>query len=529
MLTLSTQIGHETILICLLAIPLIAIAAMGVCQFKFAKYSWAVANLFSISLLVASIRLLDLFRADVQGFQFVVNKTLSSNLGIHFALGLDGIGVWCILFTSLIMAIAIYRAKEVPGNICGYLALLFLMAEATLGIFLALDLVLYYFFWELMLIPNFFLLYKFGQSQNKRAAIKLALFTSVGSLLMLISIVTLGQLGAFQGHSFFLGDLVGLKISADIEDYLLFGFLAAFFLKSAVFPFHSWLPDAHRAAPPGGSFDLTLVLPKVGLFGAIRLLGLLLPGALQRHQADLMLLGIIALFYGALVAWKETDLKRFLAYSTVSHVGLALAALSSLTTEGLTGCLFIMIGSAIATGSLFILISEMEKESGIREIRELGGLAKSKPKIAALFLIFGLSSIGLPLTNGFVGEFFSIAGIFKVDARLGILASIAVVFSALYMLSVYRHVFFGEQKTAGIDLNNPTLFTLLPALAFVFMLGLFPEPIAAGVRQSILALNSSSPLVLTNSSEAEGARMKLMTSLKKAPLRLSNIHPIERN
>ena len=495
MLTFLPSLEHATILVCILTIPLVAAALIWICSKRFASSLWLIANVFSLALLTASIHLLSIFQPGVTGFQFVVNRPISESLGIHFALGLDGIGLWCVLFTALLMSIAIYRAKEIPQNLAGYLILLFLMAEAALGIFLALDLVLYYVFWELMLIPNFFLLYRYGQYQHKKAAIKLALFTGVGSLLMLVSIVSIGQLAAFSKLSFFIGDIVGLKVAPDVADYLLYGFLAAFFLKSAVFPFHSWLPDAHRAAPPGGSFDLMLVLPKVGLFGAIRLLVLLLPEAISRHQHSLMVLGTVALFYGALVAWKERDLKRFLAFSTVSHVGLALAGLSTMTVEGISGCLFLMLGSAIATGSMFLLVSDMEKESGAREIGDLGGLAASMPVVSSLFLVFGLSSIGLPLTNGFIGEFLSLAGIFKINPTIGIFATISVVFSALYFLSVYRQVFFSEQVRAGTDISRSATIMFIPALLLVFMLGVYPEPILAGVRQSISAIPSISSLV----------------------------------
>lgn len=499
MLTFIPSIEHSTLLVCILTIPLVAAVVVWALSKRFAENLWLVANIFSLALLVASIHLLSLFQPQVSGFQFVVNRPISTSLGINFALGLDGIGVWCVLFTALVMAIAIYRAKEIKENLAGYLVLLFLMTEASLGIFLALDLVLYYAFWELMLIPNFFLLYRYGQYQNKKAAIKLALFTAVGSLLMLVSIVTIGQFAAFSKLSFFIGDIAGLKLAPVIADYILYGFLAAFFLKSAVFPFHSWLPDAHRAAPPGGSFDLALVLPKVGLFGAIRLLMIILPEAMTRHQHQLMVLGVTALFYGALVAWKERDLKRFLAYSTISHVGLGLAGLASLTLEGISGCIFIMLGSAIVTGSMFLLVSEMEKEGGAREVSDLGGLARSMPVFSILFLVFGLSSIGLPLTNGFIGEFFAISGIFKADSKLGMIATISVVFSAIYFLSIYRQVFFGPEKRPGHDLTRTAVAIFVPGVLLVFMLGAYPAPVLSGVQQSVSNINAVSQIVVAAS------------------------------
>ena len=497
MLTMLSSEEHSAILTCILALPILAVIALGICAVTSAKYAWVIANLFSLMIVGTSIYLVKIFRTEVTGFQFVTRHALSNSLGISFSLGLDGLGLWCVVFTAIVMAVSVYRAKEITLSICGYLSLLFLLEEAALGIFLTLDLVLYYAFWELMLIPNFLLLYRWGQFQHKKAAMKLALFTALGSLLMLVSIVALAQLTAFEHVSFFIGDLANVNLNQRIGDLILAGFLAAFFLKSAVFPFHSWLPDAHRSAPVGGSFDLALVLPKVGLFGAIRLLILLLPEAIVRHQAELIVLGIIGLFYGALLAWKERDLKRFLAFSTVSHVGLALAGLSSLTVEGLSGCLFLMIGSAIATGALFVIVSEMEKTNGVKKVDELGGLAKSMPICAALFLIFGLSSIGLPLTNGFIAELFSITGIFKVQIIFGFAAVVAIVFSALYFLSVYRQVFFGEEKSSSEnvmkDISYPTVLALIPALIIVFIIGLYPQPLLSGVRQASLTIRSSSP------------------------------------
>lgn len=498
MLTFIPSVEHSTILGCLLTIPLVAIVVIWAISKRFRENLWLVSNVFSLALLTASIHLLSVFEPSVTGFQFFINKPISTSLGISLALGLDGIGVWCVLFTTFVMAIAIYRAKEIKENLAGYLMLLFLMTEAALGIFLALDLVLYYFFWELMLIPNFFILYRYGQHQNKQAALKLALFTAVGSLLMLVSIASIGQFAAFSKLSFFIGDIAGLKLTPIVGDYLLYGFLAAFFLKSAVFPFHSWLPDAHRAAPLGGSFDLALVLPKVGLFGAIRLLMIILPDAMHRHQHQLMVIGVIALFYGALVAWKERDLKRVLAFSTISHVGLGLAGLASLTVEGISGCIFIMLGSTIVTGSLFLLVSDMEKDGGVRQVGELGGLARSMPIVSTLFLLFGLSSIGLPLTNGFIGEFLAIAGVFKADAILGMLAAVSVVFSALYFLSIYRQVFFGNEERKGSDISSLAMIMYLPAVLLVFMLGAYPAPILSGVRQSISNISTLSEVILAS-------------------------------
>ncbi len=495
MLPISQSTDYPNILVWLLLLPLIAMGTIGVIARRYERYVWIVANLFSISILLFSLNLLSLFQADAPGFQFFFNKTLSQSLGIHLALGLDGLGIWCIIFSAVVMCLAVFRAKDITPGIAGYLALLFLAEEAVMGIFLSLDLVLFYGFWELLLIPNFLLLYKWGQHYNRRAAIKLALFTAVGSLLMLVSIAWLGQLASFDRLSFYLGDLIGLSFSVETGNYLLVGFLAAFFLKSAVFPFHSWLPDAHRSAPPGGSYDLTLVLPKVGLFGAMRILFLLLPDTLADNQRILVTIGLVALFYGALVAWKEKDLKRFLAFSTVSHVGLSVAALVSLTVEGMSGCLFLMIGSAISTGSLFILVSEMEKLYGVKYVEDLGGLARAVPVISALFLVFGLSSIGLPLTNGFVGEIYAIAGLLKADALYGIIAATGVVTSAMYFLSIYRQVFFGELtlQLSGKKVHALSLgLSLVPAVVIVFLLGLYPGPILSGVRQSAATLGAAS-------------------------------------
>lgn len=476
MLELSTNYSELSLL--LLAVPLLG--AVGSLLFPARR---AFALVLSLINFAVALMVIQFFDPAEPSFQFAVNASLISSLGVRFAIGLDGLSVWLVLFTNLIMLLAFIRAS---ASSAGYLSLLFLLQFAVIGTFVSLDVVLYYFFWELMMIPNFFLLYVWGRSRG--AAMKYALYTAVGSLLMLVAIGTLGvylqeQRGVL---SFFLGDLVGFSSTERVGDLLLFGFLAAFFMKSAVFPFHTWLPDAHRAAPEDGSFDLTLVLPKVGLFGAIRFVYLLFPEPMIRNEHLLGMLGVTALIYGALVAWKQTDLKRFLAFSTISHVGLALAAFSSMSEEGLKGCVFMMLGGGISIGGLFILVSELERRFGIRRIDELGGLAKGAPILSALFLIFVLSAIGLPLTNGFIGEFLSIAGIFDADAVLGIVATLGVVFAALYGLSVYRRVFFGGESSLKVsDLSVNDLVTLVPLVAIVFVLGLYPGPILSGVEHSL--------------------------------------------
>jgi NADH-quinone oxidoreductase subunit M len=476
MLELSNT--YSTLLLLLLAVPLLG--AVSVPVFPARRTFSLLLSLINLGLSLAIVKFFD---PGEPAFQFAVNSPLISSLGVRFAIGLDGISVWLVLFSNLLMLLAFLRAKEADS---GYLSLLFLLQFAVLGTFVSLDVALFYFFWELMMIPNFFLLYFWGRSQG--AAMKYALYTALGSLLMLVSIGTLGVYLQEQSGvlSFFVGDLIGFSSTERVGDLLLFGFLAAFFMKSAVFPFHTWLPDAHRAAPQDGSFDLTLVLPKVGLFGAIRFVYLLFPEPMVRNGYLLGALGVTALIYGALVAWKQTDLKRFLAYSTVSHVGLCLAAFVSMSEEGAKGLVFMMLGSGISIGGLFILVSEMERRFGIRRVDELGGLAGRAPVLSSLFLLFVMSAIGLPLTNGFIGEFLSIAGVFDSNAVLGIVATLGVIFAALYGLSLYRRVFFGKESNLEVsDLSLNDLVTLVPLAALVFVLGLYPRPILNGVEHAL--------------------------------------------
>lgn len=489
MIPLSTSGSLPYILPALLLVPLLGIGILFFLPERLRKAVNSVAIGAGILNIFLALQLVGSFNLSDTSFQFPIRASLIDSLGVSFSLGVDGIAVWMILFTNLLMGLALIRAQ---GHGRAYYMLLLLLQESVLGTFMALDLVLYYLFWELMLIPNFFLLYRWGTGDRERSAFKFAIYTAIGSLLMLVSIAAIGNAVAAErgGLSFYLGDLIGLSPGMQMEDFILFGFLAAFFLKSAVFPFHTWLPDAHRAAPEGASFDLTLVLPKMGLFGAIRFLLLLSPDALFRNQILLISLGVGALLYGALLAWKQTDLKRFLAYSTVSHIGLSLAALASLKEEGLKGCVFLMIGSGISTGGLLILVSELERRIGVKSVSELGGLAGSMPRFAFLVLLFGLSSIGLPLTNGFIGEFFSIAGTFDRNVILGLLASLGIVFGAVYLLSIYRRVFFGDTKISAVDLGRTELVTLLPLVVLIFLLGLYPRPVLAGVEHTISVVDS---------------------------------------
>jgi NADH-quinone oxidoreductase subunit M len=355
-----------------------------------------------------------------------------------------------------------------------YIALL-IMEGAMIGVFCSLDFFLFYLFWEAMLIPMYLLIGVWGGPNRVYAAIKFFLYTLVGSVLMLVGIIVLYF---YAGRTFNILELMTKSYPFPMQYWLFWAFFAAFAVKVPMFPVHTWLPDAHTEAPTAGSVILAAVLIKMGAYGFLRFSIPLFPDAAKAMTAPMLILSVIAIIYGAVVCLAQTDLKRLIAYSSVSHMGFVTLGIFALNMQGLEGGILQMINHGIVTGGLFLAVGIIYDRTHSREISYYGGLASVVPVYAAFFMVFTLASIGLPGMNGFVGEFLIILGGFTTSKMAGVLAATGIIIGAGYMLWLYQRVFFMEtnEKVAGLsDMDLREIATLVPMVLFVFWIGIFPN------------------------------------------------------
>ncbi len=456
-------------------------------------------------------------------YQFVERVVLVERFGITYALGVDGISLWLVLLTTLLTPIATYASWTAIDTKIKEYALSFLLLEsAMIGAFVALDLIVFYVFWELMLIPMALIIGVWGGPRRVYAAIKFFLFTMVGSLLMLVAIIYLAvqyreQTGVFTFELAKLGELV-LPVTAQM--WLFAAFALAFAVKVPMFPFHTWLPDAHVEAPTSGSVILAAVLLKLGCYGFLRFAMPLFPSASHRLMPTLAMLAIIGIIYGAYCAWVQMDVKKLVAYSSVSHLGFVMLGMFSLTTQGLSGSILQMVNHGISTGALFLLVGVVYERRHTRNLNEFGGLAKVMPYYTVIFVIIALSSVGLPGTNGFIGEFMILAGTFTSDyfgARgpvLTLFAATGVILAAIYMLHAVLKVFFGpvtkEENENLADVSYREVIALAPLVLLVFWIGLFPNMFLKDMEPSVKAFadNYSAKLIQGDKSPDERALFK---------------------
>ncbi len=449
---------------------------------------------------VASLLLLSVPMTVGWHFQYV--REWLPAYGIRYHVAVDGISLWLVLLTTLTTPIAATvsfgsirrRTKE----LCFALLLL---QGAMLGAFVALDLFLFYVFWELLLVPMFIIIGVWGGVERIRASYKFFLYTMAGSVLMLAAILYLAWAHAdVAGYvTFDYLALSRLSLPRTAATLCFFGFLLAFIVKVPMFPLHTWLPDAHVEAPTGGSIILAAVLLKLGTYGYLRFCMGMFGGAAWGAGATLAGVAIgLGILYGALVAWKQADIKRLVAYSSVAHMGFAMLGLFSGTRAGVEGSLLTMVNHGISTGALFLLVGVIYDRRHTREVRELGGLAKVMPVYATVFVIVTLASIGVPGTNGFVGELMVITGTY-VSQSLGgfakvqaILAALGVILAAVYMLSVVERAFFGPLENPHNrhlpDLSPRETMAIAPLVVLVFVIGLFPNLLLGRMRPSVDAL-----------------------------------------
>jgi NADH-quinone oxidoreductase subunit M len=440
----------------------------------------------TLATLALSLLLYARYQAAGPEFQFTESGAWLPALGISYSLGLDGISLWLLLLTTCLMPLAVLASfTAVEGRLREYYFLLLALETGMLGAFVALDIFLFYVFWEAMLIPMYFLIGVFGGKDRVYAAMKFFLFTLVGSLLMLVAIFYLAYQHKIQfgAYSTAIVDLYRVQVAGGgwlaPQSLLFLAFALAFAIKVPLFPLHTWLPDAHVQAPTAGSVILAAVLLKMGGYGFMRFAFPLFPQAVAQYQVAFMILGAIAIVYGAWVAMVQPDIKKLVAYSSVSHMGYVILGLFSLNMVGASGALYQMLNHGVSTGGLFLLVGMIYERRHTREISEFGGLTKVMPLFAVAFMIITLSSVALPGTNGFVGEFLILLGAWKASPGLAAISALGVIFGAVYMLWVFQRVMFGpvtHPENEGLkDLNGRELLVLAPLVVAIFAMGIFPN------------------------------------------------------
>jgi len=443
--------------------------------------------------LLFSIAIYQFFDPHASGMQFEVNTPWVTSLGIDYHMGIDGISLLLIVLTTILTVLCVIASwHSITHGVKGFYISLLLLTSGMIGVFCSLDLFLFYVFWEVMLIPMYFIIGVWGGPRRVYAAIKFVLFTMFGSLLMLVALLYIYfQYQAYAGEYTF--DLMKMMAAPPLgfrEQLWLFGaFALAFAIKVPLFPFHTWLPDAHVQAPTVGSVILAGVLLKMGTYGFLRICMPLFPDATVAYLPYICVLAIIAIIYGALVSMVQRDIKSLVAFSSVSHMGFVMLGMFTLNVAGVEGSVLQMLNHGISTGALFLIVGMIYERRHTRLIEDFGGLAKVMPVFATFFMIFTLSSIGLPFTNGFVGEFLILLGAYRVNPVYAILAASGVVLAACYMLWMYQRVIFGKvtkpENAKLTDLTGRERLVLVPLVLLVFWIGVYPAPLLSRIEPAV--------------------------------------------
>ena len=462
-------------------------------------YRW-IALVITIATFVVSLLLLRGTGASGAEFRFEENVNWIGSIGARYHLGVDGASLWLVLLTTLLMPIAILSSwTSISKRPLAYYAFLLILESAMIGVFVSLDLLLFYLFFEASLVPMFFLIGVWGGERRVYAAIKFFIFTMVGSLLMLVGIIAL----YFTFNTFDYPTLVqALRASPfapRIESLLFWSFAVAFLIKVPIVPVHTWLPDAHTEAPTAGSVILAGVLLKMGTYGLLRFNLTLFPNAARTWALFIIILAVIGIIYGALVAMVQPDVKRLVAYSSVSHMGFVVLGLFSFTELGMQGALYQMLNHGVSTGALFLFVGFIYERRHTRMISEFGGLATPMPWFSTLFVIASLSSIGLPFLNGFVGEFLILIGTWTSTSvgspwLITMLAATGVIWAAVYMLWMLQRVLFGNitnpENAKLTDLNSRELGLIVPLMLLMLFMGVYPRVFLDRSQPSVAAIRA---------------------------------------
>jgi NADH-quinone oxidoreductase subunit M len=430
----------------------------------------------SIATFFLSIPLFTMFDKSTHKMQFVEKFKWIPDWNIYYFIGVDGISVLFILLSTLTAILCVLISWEsIKTKVKEFYISILLTTAFMIGVFCSLDFFLFYIFWEAMLIPMFLIIGVWGGPNRIYAAIKFFLYTLVGSLLMLVGIIVLYL---YAGKTFNILELMTKTYPFTMQVWLFWAFFSAFAVKVPMWPVHTWLPDAHTEAPTAGSVILAAVLIKMGAYGFLRFSLPLFPDASQAMTPIMLTLSVIAIIYGAVICLAQTDLKRLIAYSSVSHMGFVTLGIFALNIQGLEGGILQMLNHGIVTGGLFLSVGIVYDRTHTRKIADYGGLATEMPIFAAFFMVFTLASIGLPATNGFIGEFLILLGGFKANQWAGVLACTGIIIGAGYMLWLYQRIFFMEvnPKLHGlVDMDVRETIILIPLVFLVFWIGIYPD------------------------------------------------------
>jgi NADH-quinone oxidoreductase subunit M len=463
-----------------------------------------IALVVSVLVFGETLLLWSRFNPASADFQFLERHAWIPTFGISYSVGVDGISLLLLVLTGFLTPLALLGSWEsVHKKTKAFCISVLLLESAMMGVFISLDLFLFYVFWDAMLIPMYFLIGVWGYDRRIYAAAKFILYTMAGSVLMLLAILALASLhAATTGHySFDLLQLYALQIPPNFQFWCFLAFALAFAIKVPLFPFHTWLPDAHVEAPTAGSVILAGVLLKMGTYGLVRFAFPLFPLAATYFAPALATLAVIGIIYGALVAMVQPDMKKLVAYSSVSHLGFVVLGIASMNTQGVQGAVYQMLNHGVSTGGLFLIVGMLSDRRHTRLISEYGGLKKVVPHLVAAFLIVTLASIGLPGLNGFVGEFLILLGAFRWNPVLATFAASGVILSATYMLWMFQRVNYGpvtNEKNARLaDLQPREWVVIVPVIALAILMGVFPnlflKPIEPSVNRMLNQIQAQAP------------------------------------
>lgn len=490
-----------TILILLPFVGAVALAGHGLAAYARANHYRWIALGFSVATFAVSLLLLTapVGAGATNEFHFVQNVSWIESIGARYHVGVDGMSLWLVILTTLLVPISILSSwHAIEKRQLAFYAFILLLESAMIGVFVSLDLLLFYLFFEASLVPMFFLIGVWGSGERRLyAAIKFFIYTAVGSLLMLVGIIALWLVFGTFDYVTIYNALVAdpARLTSDASFWLFLAFAVAFSVKVPVFPVHTWLPDAHTEAPTAGSVILAGVLLKMGTYGLLRFNFTLFPEMAREFAPFFVVLAIIGIIYGALVAMVQPDVKRLVAYSSVSHMGFVVLGMFSFTEWGMQGALYQMLNHGISTGALFLLVGMIYERRHTRMISEFGGLSKPMPLFATFLVFTSLSSVGLPLLNGFVGEFLIMFGMWNSDVSVSwnwiatMLAATGVIWAAVYMLWMLQRVLFGRvtnpENRRLPDLGAREVGLLLPLLILMIVMGVYPRPFLSRSERSI--------------------------------------------
>ena len=465
----------------------VLVAAVPASRDVLVRWLALVASLVALALAVAvAVR----FRPGEPGFQLGVAADWVPAFGVRYRVGVDGVSLPLVLLATVLTPLAIVGSWRSTDRPRGYLALLLVLETAMLGVFVSLDLFLFYVFWEAVLVPTYFLIGSYGGQRRVYAAVKFFVYTLLGGLLMLVAIIALFYLHqkATGQPSFDYDALRDFQKAPATQRWLFLGFFAAFAIKTPVWPFHTWLPDAYTEAPTTTTVLLAGVMSKLGVYGFVRFSLPLFPDAARDLQPLLLTLAVIGILYCALVAAVQRDFKTLVAYSSVSHLGFIVLGVFALNLQGVQGGVFYMVAHGLLIGGLFFVTGMLEERRGTRRIEEFGGLQQSVPRMAGIMLVITLGAVALPGLAGFVGEFLTLLGAFLANRAYAVLAAVGVILGAVYLLWAYQRMWHGrlerEENRAVADLTGREWAILAPLVAAVVVLGLFPRPLLERVEPS---------------------------------------------